>query len=59
LQIYKSEILREIRSELAARYLGVEGRIKEQLTSDLQIQTALEILGNTNTYNKLLNFNAR
>jgi len=59
LQIYKSEILREIRSELAARYLGVEGRIKEQLTSDLQVQTALEILGNTNTYNKLLNFNAR
>jgi len=59
LQIYKDEILREIRSELAARYLGVEGRIKEQLTSDFQVQTALEILGNTNTYNKLLNVNAR
>ena len=59
LQIYKSEILREIRSELAARYLGVEGRIEEQLNSDLQVQTALEILGNTNTYNKLLNVNAR
>ncbi|MBP1683178.1 MAG: Periplasmic protease, partial [Ignavibacteriaceae bacterium] len=59
LQIYKSEILREIRSELAARYLGVEGRIKEQLTSDLQVQTALEIVGNSNTYNKVLNFNGR
>lgn len=59
LQIYKSEILREIRSELAARYLGVEGRIEEQLNSDFQVQTALEILGNTNTYNKLLNVNAR
>jgi carboxyl-terminal processing protease len=59
MQIYKSEILREIRSELAARYLGMEGRIKEQLTSDLQVQTALEILGNINTYNKLLNVNDR
>jgi len=59
MQIYKSEILREIRSELAARYLGLEGRIEEQLNSDLQVQTALEILSNKNTYNKLLNVNAR
>ncbi|HSW54220.1 MAG TPA: S41 family peptidase [Ignavibacteriaceae bacterium] len=59
IQIYRDEILREIRSELAARYLGLEGRIEEQLTSDLQIQIALEILSNNNTYNKLLNVNAR
>jgi len=59
MQIYKSEILREIRSELAARYLGLEGRIEEQLNSDIQVQTALEILSNKNTYNKLLNVNAR
>lgn len=59
MQIYKDEILREIRSELAARYLGLEGRIEEQLTSDIQILTALEILANKNTYNKLLNVNAR
>jgi carboxyl-terminal processing protease len=59
MQIYKDEILREIRSELAARYLGLKGRIEEQLTSDFQIQTALEILANKNTYNKLLNVNAR
>jgi len=59
MQIYKDEILREIRSELAARYLGLEGRIEELLTSDLQIQTALKILSNKNTYNKLLNVNAR
>lgn len=57
--IYQSEILRETRSELAARYIGLEGRIEEQLNSDLQVQTALEILENTNTYGKLLNFNAR
>lgn len=59
MQIYRDEILREIRSELAARYLGLEGRIEEQLASDLQIQIALEILSNKNTYNKLLNVNAR
>jgi carboxyl-terminal processing protease len=59
MQIYKDEIIREIRSELAARYLGLEGRIEEQLASDLQIQIALEILSNKNTYNKLLNVNAR
>ena len=55
MQIYKSEILREIRSELAARYLGLEGRIKEQLNSDPQVQSSLNILSNKDTYNKLLN----
>jgi carboxyl-terminal processing protease len=57
LQIYNNEILREIRSELAARYLGLEGRLEEQLNSDLQVQAALEILSNKNIYNKLLNIN--
>jgi carboxyl-terminal processing protease len=55
MQIYKSEILREIRSELAARYLGLEGRIEEQLNSDIQIQTALDVLSKKDIYNKLLN----
>ena len=59
MQIYKSEILREIRSELAARYIGMEGRIEEQLNSDLQVQTALNILSSKDTYNKLLNINVR
>ena len=59
MQIYKSEILREIRSELAARYIGMEGRIEEQLKSDLQVQTALDILLNKDSYKKLLNFTAR
>lgn len=59
MQIYRNEILREIRSELAARYLGLEGRIGEQLNSDLQVKTALDILSNKDTYNKLLNVNAR
>lgn len=55
IQIYKNEILREIRSELAARYLGIEGRIKEQLNADLQVQSALDVLANNEIYNKLLN----
>ena len=59
LQIYKNEILREMKAELAARYLGIEGRIEEQLNSDLQVQTALNILLNKDTYNKLLNVNVR
>lgn len=53
--IYRSEILREIKAELAARYLGFEGRIQEQLNFDEQVQAALGILSDNNTYNKLLN----
>ena len=55
LEIYKYEILRETKSELAARYLGIEGRIQEQLNYDQQIQAALGIFSDNNTYNKLLN----
>ena len=54
MEIYKSEILREIRSELAARYIGLEARIQEQLNSDIQVQTAINILGNKEVYNNLL-----
>ena len=54
MQIYKSEILREIRSELAARYLGMEGRIEEQLKSDDQVQAAINIVNDQKTYNQLL-----
>lgn len=55
MKIFRGEILREIRSELAARYLGVEGRIKEQLNFDVQIQASLDILNNIEVYNRLLN----
>jgi carboxyl-terminal processing protease len=57
LQIYKDEILLEIHSELAARYLGLEGRIEEQLNSDKQVQAAINIVNDQNTYNKLLHIN--
>ncbi len=55
MKIYRDEILREIRTELAARYIGLEGRIKEQLNSDIQVQTALNVLKNPEVYNQLLN----
>lgn len=54
LQIYQKEILREIKSELAARYLGLEGRINEQLNSDPQVQTAINIVNNRKNYDQLL-----
>jgi carboxyl-terminal processing protease len=57
MKIYQEEILREIRTELAARYIGLEGRIEEQLNSDIQVQTALQILDNFQVYNHLLNIN--
>jgi carboxyl-terminal processing protease len=55
-KIYKAEILRELRSELASRYLGSEGRVKEALDNDPQFQAALSILSSDKKYNRLLNY---
>lgn len=57
MKIFRAEILREIRSELAARYIGTEGRIKEQLNFDVQVQAALDIINKPEIYNRLLNVN--
>jgi 2-hydroxychromene-2-carboxylate isomerase len=57
LEIYKPEILREIKAELAARYLGADGRVLEQLDSDDQVQAALKILNDQKDYNHLLQVN--
>jgi carboxyl-terminal processing protease len=53
--LYGYEILREIKEELALRYLGMEGRIKQRLETDLQIQTALDVINDPVVYEKLLN----
>ena len=53
--IYKDEIRMTLITELASRYLGLEGRIKERLTTDAQVQNALSILENEEVYNNLLN----
>jgi carboxyl-terminal processing protease len=57
LRIYKNEIIRELKNELASRYMGSEGRIKESLNNDPQFQTALKIINNKTVYKKLLNLN--
>ena len=53
--IYKDEVIRELKGELASRYLGTEGKVEELLTSDPQFQTALKVLNNSKIYNRLLN----
>jgi len=54
LKIYKDEILREIKGELAARFLGNNGRAEVYLSYDKQFQAALNILNDTTVYNNLL-----
>jgi carboxyl-terminal processing protease len=55
IRIYKPEIIKEIKSELASRYLGLEGRIKEQLKTDEQFRTAVNLIKDNSSYNRLLN----
>jgi len=55
LQIYQTEILRELNAELASRYLGSDGRISEALANDPQFQAAISILSNAKVYDRLLN----
>ncbi len=57
LKAYKDEIVREIKIELASRYLGSDGKVQQELKHDNQFQTALKILTDTTEYNKLLNLN--
>lgn len=56
LSILKNEIITEIREELASRYLGSAGKLKEMLNNDVQFKTALNIIASSN-YNRLLNKN--
>ena len=57
LKIYRDEIIHEIKIELASRYLGNDGMIRDILANDNQFQTALRILSDTTVYDKLLNIN--
>jgi len=49
----KAEVIREIREEIAARYLGSEGRIKESLDNDKQFKAAFDLFSSAK-YEKLL-----
>jgi carboxyl-terminal processing protease len=55
INIYKEEVLRELKEEVASRYSGTGGKIKVGLDYDKQFQTALNILQDPAVYNKLLN----
>jgi len=50
----KNEILNELKVELAHRYFGAEGGIKERLKYDKQFATALQIVNKDAEYSKLL-----
>ncbi|MBK7103900.1 MAG: S41 family peptidase [Ignavibacteriae bacterium] len=52
---YKSDIISEIKQELAARKDGRKGRITESLKYDNQFASAFEILNKNKVYNFLLN----
>ena len=54
--IFRKEILREIKVEIASRYAGTEGKVKESLDYDKQFQTALNILKDSVVYKRLLNY---
>lgn len=50
----KNEILEELKIELAQRYLGNQGGIKERLKFDKQFNTALALFKDNEKYSKLL-----
>ena len=50
-----NEILEELRIELAYRFNGIDGGMKERLKYDIQFTTALNVLMNEEGYSKLLN----
>ncbi|PJA98508.1 MAG: S41 family peptidase [Ignavibacteriales bacterium CG_4_9_14_3_um_filter_30_11] len=50
----KIDILAQLKSELASRYLGTEARNEELLKNDNQFQFAFELTKNNDLYNKLL-----
>ncbi|HEX2963538.1 MAG TPA: S41 family peptidase [Ignavibacteriales bacterium] len=54
LKEHKSEMISSIRSELASRYDGSTGRIKENLKSDKQFLAALGVASNNDVYSHLL-----
>jgi carboxyl-terminal processing protease len=56
-ELFEVEILNEIKEELAVRYYGMEGRIKEHLKNDIQFQVALNVLNDSKLYKNLLNVN--
>jgi carboxyl-terminal processing protease len=57
LQTYKHEISQLINEEIVGKYFYQQGRIRTMLTDDRQLDAAINILLNSNRYNKILNNN--
>ncbi len=53
LTTFKTEVINEIREEIASRYLGSEGRVVESLSNDEQLKAAIDIVSSSK-YEKLL-----
>jgi carboxyl-terminal processing protease len=53
----KKEVVEEIKTELASRYYGYEGRVKADLQFDKQFQVSLKVLKDNSKYEKLLHNN--
>lgn len=51
----KEDILFLIRIEMASRFNGREGIVKEMLKDDIQFQTAVKLFSDFTSYNKILN----
>ncbi|MGE5437140.1 MAG: S41 family peptidase [Syntrophothermus sp.] len=55
IKIYRDEILSEIRSEIALKINGFNGKTEELLNGDKQFQAAFSIASNNELFKKLLN----
>ncbi|HQI41380.1 MAG TPA: S41 family peptidase [Ignavibacteriaceae bacterium] len=56
---FTKEIISELKIEIASRYFGTNGAIKERLVYDKQFNAALNIFSDKNTYSKLLNSSSK
>lgn len=54
LQTFKEEIIELLREEIASRFYYQKGRILAALTNDPELNKAVEVLKNHQTYNKIL-----
>ncbi|MCZ7610890.1 MAG: S41 family peptidase [Ignavibacterium sp.] len=52
---FSKEIISELKIEIASRYFGTNGAIKERLMNDRQFNAALKIFSDKNIYPRLLN----
>jgi len=59
LKDFNNEIVAELKIELASRYNGTNGSIKERLATDEQFKVALKILQDNKSYSMLLNSTAK